>query len=549
MKDRKSRKRSKDRSASASSAKPHFPPTTNKELRAVVVEYMLNDKARLPLDSLSLFRIIKKQYRDIQSSRLCFKGLNIMNVLTTLLEKDGIVVEEISIGIHTCYLILTVNQEKLGQLYKEYLKDKPKNMDAANAKIRVAKGNESSQDVASEQQALTQLAHSTEKEEKKIEEESQSNDQEMMPYKVNETEEFENDLQSLLKKPTAKQKELIFISKEIGDLLQMPTAREKSIAEKFKSKGGSKLRAFCQHGTKIDCMRIRNSPISCNLVHFKRIIKPHTDVSLGDCSYLDTCRHMDYCKFIHYAIDEESDKTPKAGLQLNAEDGMPSQWINCDVRFFDFTVFGKFDIVLADPPWDIHMDLPYGTMKDDEMKNLKINILQDEGLIFLWVTGRAMELGRECLEAWGYKKAQELIWVKTNQLQRIIRTGRTGHWLNHSKEHCLIGIKGNPKFNRFLDCDILVSEVRETSRKPDELYELIERMHPGGRKIEIFARPHNRRHNWVSVGNQLPTNYICDDSMIQRWNESYPNNSLSREEMEKAKYNSIQILEEDVRAT
>ena len=49
--------------------------------------------------------------------------------------------------------------------------------------------------------------------------------------------------------------------------------------------------------------------------------------------------------------------------------------------------------------------------------------LQDEGLIFLWVTGRAMELGRECLKIWGYERVDELIWVKTNQLQRIIRTG------------------------------------------------------------------------------------------------------------------------------
>ena len=55
-----------------------------------------------------------------------------------------------------------------------------------------------------------------------------------------------------------------------------------------------------------------------------------------------------------------------------------------------------------------------------------------------------MELGRECLELWGYKRVDELIWVKTNQLQRLIRTGRTGHWLNHSKEHCLVGYKGNP---------------------------------------------------------------------------------------------------------
>lgn len=37
-----------------------------------------------------------------------------------------------------------------------------------------------------------------------------------------------------------------------------------------------------------------------------------------------------------------------------------------------------------------------------------------------------------------YERADEIIWVKTNQLQRIIRTGRTGHWLNHGKEHCLV---------------------------------------------------------------------------------------------------------------
>ena len=70
-----------------------------------------------------------------------------------------------------------------------------------------------------------------------------------------------------------------------------------------------------------------------------------------------------------------------------------------------------------------------------------------------------MELGRECLELWGYKRVDELIWVKTNQLQRLIRTGRTGHWLNHSKEHCLVGYKGNPELNRGVDTDVVVAEV------------------------------------------------------------------------------------------
>src|SRR6266436_221333 len=93
------------------------------------------------------------------------------------------------------------------------------------------------------------------------------------------------------------------------------------------------------------------------------------------------------------------------------------------------------------------------------------------------------------------------------QLQRVIRTGRTGHWLNHTKEHMLVGVKtnvdsnGNLEFpswvNRGLDTDVIVSEVRETSRKPDEAYGLIERMCPGGRKIEIFGRKHNTRPGYV----------------------------------------------------
>ena len=45
--------------------------------------------------------------------------------------------------------------------------------------------------------------------------------------------------------------------------------------------------------------------------------------------------------------------------------------------------------------------------------------------------------------------------------------------------------------NRGIDTDVIVSEVRETSRKPDEVYRIIERMCPGGRKLEIFGRKHN----------------------------------------------------------
>ena len=92
--------------------------------------------------------------------------------------------------------------------------------------------------------------------------------------------------------------------------------------------------------------------------------------------------------------------------------------------------------------------------------------------------------------------------MKTNQLQRIIRTGRTGHWINHSKEHCLVGVKGTlaDKLNLNLDCDVVCAEVRETSRKPDEMYDLLERLAPGQRKFELFGRPHNIHKGWTTLG-------------------------------------------------
>jgi mRNA (2'-O-methyladenosine-N6-)-methyltransferase len=60
------------------------------------------------------------------------------------------------------------------------------------------------------------------------------------------------------------------------------------------------------------------------------------------------------------------------------------------------TVLGKFGVIMADPPWEIHQDLPYGTMADDEMRKLNIGTLQDEGVIFLWVTGQPPHSSFHC---------------------------------------------------------------------------------------------------------------------------------------------------------
>ena len=85
-------------------------------------------------------------------------------------------------------------------------------------------------------------------------------------------------------------------------------------------------------------------------------------------------------------------------------------------------------------------------MTDDEMKAMPIPALQDEGLLFLWVTGRAMEIGRECMRVWGYTRVDEVIWVKTNQVRSVSRTSTsisifvTFSYCSFSESYGLVGL-------------------------------------------------------------------------------------------------------------
>lgn len=91
------------------------------------------------------------------------------------------------------------------------------------------------------------------------------------------------------------------------------------------------------------------------------------------------------------------------------------------------------------------------------------------------------------------------------------------------QEHCLVGAKGNLKgVNRGLDCDVIVSEVRATSHKPDEIYGIIERLSPGMRKIELFGRPHNIQPNWVTLGNQVDGVKLMDPEVVRAFRARYP---------------------------
>lgn len=370
--------------------------------------------------------------------------------------------------------------------------------------------------------------------------------------------------------------------------LSRPTAKQRLLTKLMKSTD-NRHQEICLYLTRQECRDAieEHFVAPCTRLHFKPVLYPQTDPSYGHCSYLNTCHRVTSCKYLHFELDTDpphpafqwqttgetyapdsqqaseimvtrpcdvlSSSKLTQWLRPNEQGGehlMPPQWIDCDLKNFDYSMLGKFDVILADPPWDIHMSLPYGTMSDNDMRAMPVPLLQEEGLIFLWTTGRSMELGRELLALWGYTRVDELIWVKIGQTQRLIRTGRTGHHLNHTKEHCLVGAKlriaSTPTIqsvpvtgssqryvgaraagvlpplpswvHKGIDADVIVSEVRDTSRKPDELYAIIERLCPGGRKIELFGRKHNTRRGWLTLGNQLKDSSVLDPMLAQKLN-------------------------------
>ena len=224
----------------------------------------------------------------------------------------------------------------------------------------------------------------------------------------------------------------------IAQLLNQPTAITEQLRKNFEQhtrEGGNvhlqqlldeegkqfKLsKNMCKYKTRRICFFKREGPKTpCPNLHFILELKPYSKEFSGICSYdinTENCR-KNRCQYLHYRLETE-DQIPfirnqqilyAAMAEFKDPQCRESQWINCDLRFLDYSILGKFDAIMLDPPWDIHMNLPYMTLKDKEMKSLKVGLLQDQGVCFLWVTGRALELGRECLKIWGYHRTDELV--------------------------------------------------------------------------------------------------------------------------------------------
>ena len=192
-------------------------------------------------------------------------------------------------------------------------------------------------------------------------------------------------------------------------------------------------------------------------------------------------------------------------------------------------VQGEFGTILADPPWQFanrtgkmapeHKRLNrYPTMTLEEILRIPVSLVSAESChCYLWVPNALLAEGMQVLKQWGFKYKTNVIWYKIRKDGGPDGRG-VGFYFRNVTEMILFGIKGRL---RTLDpgrtqVNIISTRKREHSRKPDELYEIIESCSPGP-YLELFAR--GKRPNWVQWGNEA-------EKYFPKWS-TYKNHSQS----------------------
>jgi N6-adenosine-specific RNA methylase IME4 len=139
-----------------------------------------------------------------------------------------------------------------------------------------------------------------------------------------------------------------------------------------------------------------------------------------------------------------------------------------------------------------------------EIKELPVTMLAaDKAHLYLWVPNALLHWGLETMAAWGFEYKGNLVWYKVRKDGGPDGRG-VGFYFRNVTELLLFGVRG--KNNRTLapgrrQVNIIVSRKREHSRKPDEVYPLIEACSRGP-YLELFAR--ERRKDWTIWGNEAP---------------------------------------------
>ncbi|KAJ7619531.1 MT-A70-domain-containing protein [Roridomyces roridus] len=168
----------------------------------------------------------------------------------------------------------------------------------------------------------------------------------------------------------------------------------------------------------------------------------------------------------------------------------------------------KFDVILLDPPFS-------SSFTWEHLQNLPIpSLAADPSFVFLWVgsgAGEGLESGREVLAKWGYRRCEDVVWVKTNKTTNHGpgTDPPTSSLLTRTKQHCLIGIRGTVRRSTdswFVHCNVDTDVIfwegdpTDPTRKPPEMYTLIENFCLGTRRLELFGRATSSlRRGWVTA--------------------------------------------------
>lgn len=189
-----------------------------------------------------------------------------------------------------------------------------------------------------------------------------------------------------------------------------------------------------------------------------------------------------------------------------------------------------YGTILADPPWRFqnrtgkmapeHKRLNrYPTLLLDEIKEIPIHLVSGKNShLYLWVPNALLKEGLEVMESWGFKYKSNIIWHKVRKDGGPDGRG-VGFYFRNTTEIVLFGVRGSLRTLQpgRRQVNIIRTQKQEHSRKPDELYEIIENCSPGP-YLELFAR--GARNNWDVFGNQANDNYKPE------W-ETYKNNSFN----------------------
>ena len=187
-----------------------------------------------------------------------------------------------------------------------------------------------------------------------------------------------------------------------------------------------------------------------------------------------------------------------------------------------------FATILADPPWQFqnrtgkvapeHRRLNrYGTMTLADICALPVAQLTAETAhLYLWVPNALLPDGLSVMAAWGFQYKSNIVWHKVRKDGGPDGRG-VGFYFRNTTELVLFGVRG--KNARTLapgrrQVNILKTQKREHSRKPDEFYDIVESCSPG-KYLELFAR--GSRPGWTTWGNQA-------DAYEPDW-PTYKNNS------------------------